>query len=68
MGVDNHLGHPGQQNHQIYHPELGEMEADDRGSSHPGWDGLKEPDSDPSWGNQARTIPLPAIDMTLSPR
>ena len=39
MGVDDHLGHPGkgQQNHQIYHPEMGEVDADDKGSSHPGW-------------------------------
>ena len=69
MGVDDHLGHPGkgQQNHQIYHPEMGEVEADDKGSSHPGWDGLEGPDTDPSWVTRARGIPLPAIDLTLSP-
>ena len=49
MGVDDHLGHPGkdQQNHQIYHPEMGEVEADDKGSSPVGWDGLVGPDTDP---------------------
>ena len=70
MCVDDHLGHPGkgEQNHQNYHPELGEVEADNKGSSHPGWDGLRGPILIPVVVTRARSIPLPATDMTLSPR
>ena len=52
MGVDDHLGHPGkgQQNHQIYQHEMEEVKADDKGSSHPGCDGLEGPDTDPMVG------------------
>ena len=77
MGVDDHLGHPGknQQSHQIYHPEMGEVEADNEGSSHPDWDGLEGPDTDPSWGNQDqeysspchRPDPLPQGDTEHHP-
>ena len=61
MGVDDHLGHPGkdQQSHQIYHPEMGEVEADDKSSSPVGWDSLVGPDTDPSWGNQGQKFSFP---------
>ena len=70
IGVDDHFGHPGmdQQNHQIYHPEMGEVEAGDKGSSHPGWVGLE------GWilimigVARARGIHLHALALTLSPR
>ena len=48
MGQEDHLGHfdKGQQNHQTYHPEVREVEADILGSSHSSGDA----DADPSWG------------------
>ena len=68
MGVDDHLDHPGknQQNHQIYHPEMGEMETDDKGSSPVGWDGLVGLILIPGGVTRIRSFPLPAIDMTLN--
>ena len=70
MGVDDHFGHPykDQWNHQIYHPEMGEVEAGDKGSSHPGWDGLEGLILIPVGVTRVRSFPLPAIDMTLSPK
>ena len=61
MGMDDLLGHPGkgQQNHQIYHPELGEVEADDKGSCHPDLDGLEGLDTDPSWDSQGQEYSSP---------
>ena len=66
IGVNDHLAHPGkgQQNHQIYHPEV---EADDKGSSHSGFDGLEGRDTDSGWDNQCQGYFSPVIDLTLSP-
>ena len=45
MGLDNHLDHPdmGQQTDLIYHPGMGEVEADYKDSYHPNEDDFEKP-------------------------